>query len=67
MHEITRDMIPVRSGVHGGDWIACDVVSPGMGSRCIFSIGTMVASVQGLNNNSRGVVKTVIPKAMYTG
>ena len=38
MHEITRNMIPVRSGVHGGDWIACDVVSPGMGGRCIFSI-----------------------------
>ena len=38
MHDITRNMIPVRSGVHGGDWIACDVVSPGMGGRCIFSI-----------------------------
>ena len=32
---ITRDMIPVFSGVHGGDLIACDVVSPGMGGRCV--------------------------------
>ena len=42
VHEKTRDMIPfpsavyggVHDAVHGGDWIACDVVSPGMGGRC---------------------------------
>ena len=32
-------MLPVSSGVHGGDWIACDMVSPGMGGRCTVSIG----------------------------
>ena len=31
-------MIPVSSGVNGGDWIACDTVGPGMGGRCIVSI-----------------------------
>ena len=39
-------MIPVRSGVHGGDWIACDVVSPGMGGRCIFSIFSYTSMTQ---------------------
>ena len=26
--------------MHGGDWIACDVVSPGMGFRCLVSIAS---------------------------
>ena len=44
-----KDMLPVLNGVHGGDWIACEMVSlgtgsryPGMGGSCIASIFIMV-------------------------
>ena len=58
-----RDMLPVLNGVHGGDWIACEIVSPGypgMGGSCIASI---VSSAQ-LN---RVGVPLVSPEALRTG
>ena len=39
--------MPVLSGVHGGDWIACDMVSPGMSGRCIVSIVYLLAKSGG--------------------
>ena len=44
VHERMRDMLPVLNGVHGGDWIACEIVSPGypgMGGSCIASIAVL--------------------------
>ena len=41
-----NDMLPVLSGVNGGDWIACDMVSPGTGSRYPGMGGRCIASIK---------------------
>ena len=46
VHERMKVMLPVLNGVHGGDWIACEMVSPGTGSRYPGMGGSCIASIK---------------------
>ena len=43
-----KDMLPVLNGVHGGDWIACEMVSPGTDSRYPGMGGSCIASISAI-------------------
>ena len=54
-------MLPVLNGVHGGDWIACEMVSPGTGSRYPGMGGSCIASITGNHGTAAAIVYCVSP------